>query len=820
MSFPFFLVFISFFTLVSSKSHFSQLKVHFNDPAWHKPLSDEEFRDARRRISSMFDHAFNGYMAHAFPADELKPLSATGTNSLPELGNAPKILSYEGIALTLVDALDSLIVFNRTEDFVYGVFWIKSHLKNFDLDIRVHVFETNIRVLGGLLAAHALCIDEKIDPLQGEYDGFLLDLAADLGRRLLAAFETENDIPYAWVNLRHGVVEGETRETCVAGIGTLILEFGLLSYYTNDTIFYFLSHRAMLALWELRSPKNLLGNTLKESTWINKNAGIGAGSDSFYEYLIKAHILFGQDIHFDIFKESYDAVLKHLRLDGWYYEANFKSGKAVHFHFNSLQAFWSAMQVLVGDIKLADQTFENFFSLWWRFGGLPERVLLNSGQAHGSERHYPLRPELIESAYALYQATKNPKYLRMGLYMLDTIERRSKSKYGFAMIRNVVTGELEDYMPSFFLAETCKYLYLLFSPDHWLHSENYVFSTEGHLIPMYSGYRDFFNDVHKFYERKTEPEEQVCKNEGSMAWRKPTKVRELLDEMFREEIELSTATCAAPVPQQQQTRRSGPNLWILNDDRKVKVEVGSGSFILNIGDSEKLYIRQLGSNFAEILNIEKFNKGQSLRVGYAGKDGRVMEFAVRSETAPSDSETCPVEEKMTFSSSGAYFGRSATLLDGTDTYQGQLTDVKELIVAKPSKACEPSIIDIRNKIVLVERGDCTFVQKALLLQQAGAAGLLIGNTVGDDVFTMGTDGTGKKVEIPSFMVSGLTFHKLRSCVNSHEGFYRLSMHVSQIDKPENGFYIEGTEEDRIVTSISDAKFSIRKEDNFYKLFPH
>ena len=44
------------------------------------------------------------------------------------------------------------------------------------------------------------------------------------------------------------------------------------------------------------------------------------------------------------------------------------------------------MQVLVGDIKLADQTFENFFSLWWRFGGLPERVLLNSGQAHGSER--------------------------------------------------------------------------------------------------------------------------------------------------------------------------------------------------------------------------------------------------------------------------------------------------------------------------------------------------------------------------------------------------------------------------------------------------
>ena len=58
--------------------------------------------------------------------------------------------------MTLIDALDSLIVFNRTEDFVYGVFWIKSHIKDFDLDIRVHVFETNIRVLGGLLAVTLL----------------------------------------------------------------------------------------------------------------------------------------------------------------------------------------------------------------------------------------------------------------------------------------------------------------------------------------------------------------------------------------------------------------------------------------------------------------------------------------------------------------------------------------------------------------------------------------------------------------------------------------------------------------------------------------
>merc|ERR1740124_30699 len=111
------------------------------------------------------------------------------------------------------------------------------------------------------------------------------------------------------------------------------------------------------------------------------------------------------------------------------------------------------MQVLVGDIEEADKTFENFFSLWYKFGGLPERVLLNSGQAHQHERHYPLRPELIESAYALYEATKDPKYLRMGLYMLETIEKRMTAAYGYAMLKNVLTGEQEDYMPSYFLAE-------------------------------------------------------------------------------------------------------------------------------------------------------------------------------------------------------------------------------------------------------------------------------------------------------------------------------------------------------------------------------
>lgn len=58
----------------------------------------------------------------------------------------------------------------------------------FDLDVRANAFEMNIRLLGGLLSAHLLAEDTKLGVMPGGYDGGLLDLAADLGERLLPAF--------------------------------------------------------------------------------------------------------------------------------------------------------------------------------------------------------------------------------------------------------------------------------------------------------------------------------------------------------------------------------------------------------------------------------------------------------------------------------------------------------------------------------------------------------------------------------------------------------------------------------------------------------
>ena len=74
------------------------------------------------------------------------------------------------------------------------------------------------------------------------YDDELLNMAADIGRRLLPAFNTSTGIPFPRVNLRYGVTEGVSRagkehDTCTACAGTIILEFAALSRLTGDPVF-------------------------------------------------------------------------------------------------------------------------------------------------------------------------------------------------------------------------------------------------------------------------------------------------------------------------------------------------------------------------------------------------------------------------------------------------------------------------------------------------------------------------------------------------------------------------------------------------------
>ena len=92
---------------------------HVKSPMAPTPAPDDgvswDDQTARARaaedVRAMFHHAYDNYMTHAFPHDELKPLSRTWTDSLGELGNLDmKHLpeDYAGVALTLIDATSTV----------------------------------------------------------------------------------------------------------------------------------------------------------------------------------------------------------------------------------------------------------------------------------------------------------------------------------------------------------------------------------------------------------------------------------------------------------------------------------------------------------------------------------------------------------------------------------------------------------------------------------------------------------------------------------------------------------------------------------------
>ncbi len=125
----------------------------------------------------------------------------------------------------------------------------------------------------------------------------LLTLAIDLADRLLPAFDTPTGIPYARVNLKTGVEQDEVLDTCSAGAGSLMLEFGLLSRLTGDPKYEVAARRAFFAIWSRRSSLDLIGNgiSVKNGEWLAPAVStIGAGIDSFYEYALKVGIIFGK----------------------------------------------------------------------------------------------------------------------------------------------------------------------------------------------------------------------------------------------------------------------------------------------------------------------------------------------------------------------------------------------------------------------------------------------------------------------------------------------------------------------------------------------
>src|SRR5215204_1511943 len=432
-------------------------------------------KSSAEQVKAEFLHAWNGYKKHAWGNDDLKPLSKSFHNWYPE-----------PLLMTPVDALDTMYLMGLKPEADKTREYITANLK-FDKDIYVQNFEITIRILGGLLSAYQITGDKK-----------LLAMADDLGTRLLPVFDSPTGLPYKYVNLKTGKTKGEVSNP--AETGTLLIEFGTLSKLTGKPAYYDKAKRALVETYKRRSPIGLVGTNINVETgkWTNTGSHISAEIDSYYEYLLKCSRLFGDAECQSMWEDSISKINTYLADEGenmsrknvnapvivgdlWYGHADMNTGKRTATTSGALDAFFPAVLALDGDLNRARALQNSMFKMWQVHGIEPEVYNYRTGKVE--EAGYPLRPEIVESAYYLYQYTKDPKYQAMGMQMFDDLVKYCRTDVAYAGLKSVVTKEKTDYMHSFLFAETFKYFYLLFAPEKTLDLKQVVFNTEAH--PMH-----------------------------------------------------------------------------------------------------------------------------------------------------------------------------------------------------------------------------------------------------------------------------------------------------------------------------------------------
>ena len=286
-----------------------------------KSRQDEHAQQIAARVRTEFLHAWNNYERYAWGHDALRPLSKTAHDWYGQ-----------SLLMTPVDALDTFVLMHLDGEAGKARSLIVSDL-SFDRDIYVMNFEITIRLLGGLLSSYQLTVDKR-----------LLSLAEDLGNRLLPVFNSPTGLPYVHVNLH----TGQTRDavTNPAETGTLLLEFGTLSKLTGRPVFYEKAKRALVETFKRHSPLSLVGESIDVETgvWTNTDSHISGGIDSYYEYLWKCWLLFGDKDCRDMWDASIPAVNKYLpdEIGGglWYGHADMQTGKRTKTIYGALDAFF------------------------------------------------------------------------------------------------------------------------------------------------------------------------------------------------------------------------------------------------------------------------------------------------------------------------------------------------------------------------------------------------------------------------------------------------------------------------------------------------
>lgn len=511
-----------------------------NNSFIHDPVKlneDSKWIARQQNVKKAFIHAWSGYKKYAMGFDELMPLSHRGVDGLGGLG------------ATIVDALDTAMIMGADEVVTEAGSWIETHLSHRIKEKgQVNLFETTIRVLGGLLSAYHLSGGEQgmNSTHMGPKSIVYLETAKQLADLLLSAFTSSpTPIPFSDVVLRdHSAHPAPDGQSSTSEVSTLQLEFNYLSTVSGDPKYGVEAMKVLEHLKTLPKVEGLVPIYISPHSgeFNGENIRLGSRGDSYYEYLIKVWLQQGaeRDGNFKYLYDMYEEATKGIRHllvqksipKGLVFVGELPSGSKGAFSpkMDHLVCFLPGTLALgatkgitkekamkdnlltfedLENLKLAEDLAKTCFEMYsvtstglapeiayfhtedyfeqGLDGGNKSSEYMNDIIIKYADRHNLLRPETVESLFVLYRITENPKYREWGWQIFEAFEKHTKvDSGGYSSLDDVtrLPPQRRDKMETFFLGETLKYLYLLFADSTVIPLDKFVFNTEAHPFPI------------------------------------------------------------------------------------------------------------------------------------------------------------------------------------------------------------------------------------------------------------------------------------------------------------------------------------------------